>query len=353
MANKKIIYPVTVEKLEKIKGDYIMLIGGRSTGKSYSVKYKMIRDAYNSIEGGVCMSKFIYLRRFLDEIKDIFTQSYFDDIPVKELTNGAYNMVTVYRHEIFLGNMNEETGKETREILIGRVCALSWNTKYKSQVFQNYKYIVYEEIIADSYINNETKALFNFNSTVFRNDKGTCFLIGNLISRFNPYYREWNLTNALTQEENTIDTYKIDNVVIKLWRCPNGVNNKMVFGHAKKAVDGVEYETEVKPHLPKDIEEYNILYTVVLKHNDFMYLCELLNDKQNNITWYVQPKTTPVQKNTRVITKDYAISPLWSNSFRALTEGERTAFDLIRAGKVCYSDNLTGTEFEQIIDEYL
>ena len=47
--NKKIIHPVTVERLEKIQGDIIILNGGRNTGKSYSVKVLMLREAFKAI----------------------------------------------------------------------------------------------------------------------------------------------------------------------------------------------------------------------------------------------------------------------------------------------------------------
>lgn len=350
--NKKITYPVTVEKIEKIKGDFIILHGGRATGKSYSVKYKVLRDAYRSIKDGICTNRFIYLRRYYDETKDIFAQSYFADIPIKALTEDKYNTVIVYRHEIFLGNI-DENGKETKEILIGRVCALSYQVKYKSQVFKDYKTIVFEEFINDSYIQDETNKLFNFCSTVFRNNKGVCYMVGNLISRFNPYFRDWNLKNAINQKVDTIDTYIVDNVIIKCWMCPSALNNKMVFGHSKRAVDGVEYETSIHPHLKTEYDNCNLIYTVVLKHNSFMYLCELLQDERGYLFWYIQPKTTPIQKNTRVITKDFNTDTLYTTKFLPLNLNEQTIFDILKQGKVCFSDNLTGTEFTQIIDNYI
>lgn len=352
MANKKIIYPVTVEKLEKINADYIILHGGRNTGKSYSLKYKVLRDAYKAINNGICTDRFIYLRRYYDETKDIFAQSYFADIPIKALTDDKYNTVIVYRHEIYFGNIDDQ-GKETREILIGRVCALSYQLKYKSQVFANYKTICFEEFIGDTYINDETTKLFNFASTVFRGTKGTCYMVGNLISRYNPYFRDWGLTNALQQKPDTIDTYKVDNVIIKCWLCPSGTENKMIFGHAKKAIDGVEYETGIHPHLHCEYDECETIYTVVLKHINFMYLCEFMRDKNNNLFWYISPKTSPIQKHTRVVTSEFSAEPLYTKTFYPLTTQEQTIFNILKQGRVCYSDNLTGTEFTQLINDYI
>lgn len=351
MSNKKIVYPVTVEKINEIKGDYVILHGGRNSGKSYSIKYKILSEAFKSIKDGICNQRFIYLRRYYDETKDVFASAYFSDMPITAITDGKYNTVIVYRHEIFFGNIDDE-GKEIKECLIGRVCSVSFQTKYKSQVFKNYCTIVFEEFINDSYIVDEPTKLFNLCSTVFRDRKGTCYMIGNLVSRFNPYYREWELRNALSQQVNSIDTYIYNDVTIKCWLCPSSDKNKMVFGHAKRAIDGVEYETNIKPHLPGDRTEYDLLYTVVLCHGGFKYLCELLR-KGLYYIWYIQPKTTEVQKGTRVITKEFDPNPLYTSRFTPLFTGESAAFSLMKAGKVCYSDNLTGTEFEHIISEYI
>lgn len=350
--NKKIIHPVTVERLEKIQGDIIILNGGRNTGKSYSVKVLMLREAFKAInKNNICECKFIYLRRFHDDTKDIYSQTYFDDINISLITNGKYNSVIVYRHEIYLGNI-DENGKQTRDVNIGRVCSMTKVITYKSQVFANYKYIVFEEFVSDQYTVDEPNKLLNFMSTVFRDRKGVVYMIGNLVSRFNPYFREWELTGAMTQALDTIDSYRFEDVNIKVWRCPDGVNlNKMAFGHAKKAIDGVEYESTVQPHLDIDREQAQLIYTLVLQHNEIMYLMELLS-VDNNIIWYVSPKTTPIRKNTRVVTNKFTPDAITTNSFIGLNENEARAFDLLRRNKVCFSDNLTGTEFKQIIKFY-
>lgn len=350
--NKKIVYPVTVDKVDKIKGDIIILQGGRATGKSYSVKYKLVRDAYNSIKDGVCNSRFVYLRRYHDDTKDIYSQTYFDDIDIYTITNGTYNCIIVYRHEIYFGNINDK-GETTKEILIGRVLSITKYVQYKSQVFKNFKYVIFEEFISDTYQSDEPNKIFNILSSIFRNDKGICYMVGNNISRFNPYYREWGLTNALTQKIDTIDTYNIDGVTIKCWKCPSGQGlNKMIFGHAKQAVDGVTYETKPFPHLTHEIEDYDIIYTCVLKHNGFMYLLELLRYNLS-YTWYIQPKTTPVQNNTRVISKEYNIDVMYTDKFTPLNKNEAVIFEMLKSNKIAYSDNLTGTEFSQIVQEYL
>lgn len=350
--NKKITYPVTVDKLDKIKGDIIILQGGRATGKSYSVKYKLLRDTFRSIKDGICYERFFYLRRYHDDTKDIYSQTYFDDIDIYTLTDGKYNSVIVYRHEIFFGNIDAD-GNSSKEILIGRVLSITKYVQYKSQVFKNFKKGVFEEFISDNYQADEPNKIFNILSSIFRNDKGTLYMVGNNISRFNPYYREWCLNNALNQKIDTIDTYNIDDVVIKCWKCPDGKGlNKMIFGHAKQAIDGVTYETKPYPHLQHDLNEYEVIYTCVLKHENFMYLMQLMR-YNTSFTWYIQPKTSPIQAGTRVISSEYNIDALYSNKFAPISRNEAVIFELLKSNKVAYSDNLTGTEFSQIINNYM
>lgn len=354
--NKKIVYPVTIDKLDKIDNDadIIILQGGRATGKSYTVKYKLLREAFKSIESdGLCHERFFYLRRYHDDTKDVYSQTYFDDIDIYTLTNGKYNAVVVYRHEIYYGNI-EENGNITKEVLIGRVLSITKYVQYKSQVFKYFKRGVFEEFISDTYQSEEPTKIFNLLSTIFRNEKGVLYMVGNNISRFNPYYREWALTNATAQKINTIDKYEIDDMIIKCWKCPSGEGlNKMVFGHAKQAVDGVTYETKQFPHLQHEVEDYDIIYSCVLKHENFMYLMQLLRYNLS-YTWYIQPKTTPVQEGTRVISKEYNLNVYYTNKFSPLSKDEAVIFDMLKCNnKIAFSDNLTGTEFSQIINEYI
>ena len=76
---------------------------------------------------------------------------------------------------------------------------------------------------------------------------------------------------------------------------------------------------------------------------------EFLQHKQNtnDFTWYVTPKTTPIQNNTRVVANSYNINNMCTIGFVPLSTNEQIIFSLLKQGKVCFCDNLTGTEFKQ------
>ena len=80
-----------------------------------------------------------------------------------------------------------------------------------------------------------------------------------------------------------------------------------------------------------------------------LFLCNFLQSKKdpNNFTWHISPKNTPIQDNTRIVSNKYIFNPLATIGFKPLTAKEAKLFEFLRNQKICYSDNLTGTEFKQ------
>ena len=348
MSKKKIVYPVTYEKIKDIKGEYIILNSGRNAGKSYAVKKLIILDHLMKDK------KMMYIRRRKDEIKDK-DFDYFDDMPIKELTGGLYDAIGSYQKNIYFQVLDEKTGKFLNVKHIGRQFAVQSERAYRSHVYKDFTVGVFEEFVStDIYLVNEPDALLNLASTVLRSNHGTLYMIGNLTNRNNPYFRDWQLTNYGKQELDTIDYYNIDDVKIALYRCPDSVGlNKMTFGHSKKAMDGVEYESTPQPKLFDDIENFAVLYTMVFEYNDLRYLMQFLRHATDNrLVWYVQPKTTELQKNTRLITNKFvAGNPYATSGFVPLNGNERMIFGQIENNNICFSDNLTGTEFFKFYHE--
>ena len=352
MANKRKNY-VSADKIKKIECDYLLLLGERANGKSYASKSLILSECYrrNTVE-------FIYLRRFDLDIKDSVAVNYFADMPVYEITNGEYTCVDVFRKDIYFANVDENTGKVVRGRKIGHCHALSGAEHYKSLAFPKVEFIIFEEFISvdGHYLFNEPDKLQHYVSTIFRHKKGKVYLIGNTISRICPYYREWGLEKGLrSQKQGEVRYYKIDQTMIALYLTDSlNFNSGMFFGNIAKNITKGDYETFTLPHLPKPKFRYKVLYQFVLEYNEFKFLCELLQDqeKSNNVCWYVQPKTTEVQPKTRVISNIYNIDPWYSMTFRDLTPNEKQAVEILFNDQVCYSDNLTGTEFINIMKNF-
>ena len=353
MSNKKLNF-VKQETLKKLNGDYCIILGERSNGKSYAVKGLCIADAYKN------NNKFIYLRRWILDCKDSYCVNYFADVPVSAITDGEYTCIDVWQKKIYLSNVDEKTNKIKHGKLIGYCHALSESTRYKSQAFPDVTNIIYEEFIAEDarYIHNEPDRLEHYVSTIFRLEKHKIYLVGNTISRICPYFRDWELLEYIKkQKQGSIVDYTTDKTTITVYLTDSlNYNSGMFFGNIAKSITAGEYITQKQPHLEKRIREYNDLYQLVVKHNEFSFLCHLLQDKSesNNIIWYIEPKTTPIKDKTRVVSTEFNPSIYYSRNFKGRTENERQIFTMLRdLDKVCFSDNLTGTEFKQIIKEFI
>ena len=133
MSRKVIHY--SIDEIDKLGANVNLIWGERSNGKSYQVKHKKgiipylndverYVDNYND-KGKIIKlhqdygKRFILMRRFKEEINSQWIESYFSDVNIEELTDGEYNMVTLYRKEIYLTHYDVETHKSKRGAKIG------------------------------------------------------------------------------------------------------------------------------------------------------------------------------------------------------------------------------------------
>ena len=339
-----------ISEMLKTKAEYMMLLGQRSNGKSYQVKKTVLEDFYYN------GTKFIYLRRWKADIKQKEVSTYFDDIPISKFTNREYNSVKAMNGFIYLCKI--EDGVIVEKLEMGRYCALNEYERYKSQVFMNYKNIVYEEFITDSiYLNDEPKLLQQFVSTVARLEKIRVFLIGNTLTRVCPYFHEWCLENVLKQKQGTIEIYTYhmeDNVEVRIAveYCANTNNkNTMFFGQAARQIVTGEWDVKEVPKLPKQLYEYEKIYEVMVVYQAFKFVLELLvESKEGGIIIFVYPYTDK-RKIQRVITDEFSDKPYISNKLDIDKKPELLMLKALRMDKVCYSDNLTGSDFSKVIEK--
>ena len=339
-----------ISEMLKTNAEYMMLLGQRSNGKSYQVKKTVLEDFYFN------ETKFIYLRRWKADIKQKEVSTYFDDIPIAKYTNREYNSVRAMNGFIYLCKIEDGLIVEKREM--GRYCALNEYERYKSQVFMNYKNIVYEEFITDSiYLNDEPKLLQQFVSTVARLEKIRVFLIGNTLTRVCPYFHEWCLENVLKQKQGTIEIYKYhmeDNVEVKIAveYCANTNNkNTMFFGQAAKQIVTGEWDVKEVPKLPRQLYEYKKIYEVMVVYQAFKFVLELLIEpKEGGVIIFVYPYTSN-RKIQRVITDEFSDKPYISSKLDIDKKPELLMLKALRMDKVCYSDNLTGSDFSKVIEK--
>lgn len=353
--------------ITKIDAEYIIIIGSRTTGKSFAVKEDLIKRALENNE------QFAYIRRYKEDCKQYMIQEYFSDIicdkngvrHLEEWSKGQYNDILVDKQSIYLAHTDED-GKVTKGQKLGRMFGLSWATHYKSLSFPEITTAVYEEFVTDSaYLSDSEPSMFmNLISTIFREKRARVYLVGNNISRINPYLNEWQLTNLINgkQKLGTIDIYNqpytdedgnTETIRIAVYRTHStAFNSGMFFGNSAKNMMGGEWESSEQPKLKGRKTDYKSLYTVVLAYDKVSFLLEFMQELNNpcNFFWFCSPKNTPIQKGSRIVSNRYINSHLATIGFNPLTPKEAKAFKFLEQKKIVFSDNLTGTEFFQIFD---
>lgn len=357
--NKAKFQYVTEKQVRKLLKDaqYLLLLGERSNGKSYAAKTVAIRDAIKKND------LFIYLRRYDLDIKDNLCTRYFADWPVQEATDGEYTLIDVFRKSIYLANIDETTQKIKRGKKIGFCQSLSGAEHQKSLQYPEVKTIIYEEFLPKNaqYLYNEPDALQHHVSTIFRlRTDGKVILVGNTLTRICPYYKAWGMEKVRNMDLNSIEEFIFPNAygpdtTVRVYRTDSlGFNSGMFFGSSADNISGGAYEAEPHAHLPKSVRDYRQIYDMVIQHDYIMFYLQLLQDKDecNNIIWYVEPKTSPIKKGTRVISTEFSTDPMYSRFLVGLTPNEEQIFQILRSGKICYADDLTGTEFESILSNF-
>lgn len=345
---KKTYYDIT--NILGTKAQYMLLIGKRANGKSYQVKKTCLENAWKN------KRKFVYLRRWKEDIKVKAVSAYFDDFKgsrISKITDGEYDRVIVWSGSIYFGRENEK-GEIERSEEIGRYCALNEAERYKSWSFVDYDYIVYEEFITDGlYLNDEPRILQQFISTVARLETMTVFLVGNTLTRVCPYFSEWGLEGVLKQTIGTIEIYHYhteDGVIdIAVEYCANTNNgNTMFFGQSAKQIISGEWDTNDYPRLPQHREYYDKVYSVLVEYQSFRFIIDLLVEpKDGGLLCFVYPHTSD-KRPLRTITDKFSDNPFTTNSLNTSNKVEARMLQCFKNNKVCYSDNLTGTDFSHI-----
>lgn len=349
----------SAERIEKVDADYKMLLGGRNIGKSYDVKKNRVLK--------YCIDnnkEFVYLRRWDRDIKNSNVENYFADLNIKEIAP-AYSAVRVWQGKIFLCNYNEKGGAIDNK-LIGWVHCLTSHERYKSQMFPQVDHVIFEEFITDNvYLPNEPDILQDYVSTIFRERRGTVWLIGNTISHLCPYFSEWQLgekvlrlkTHEIAIFENTTPVMTEDgetDIVVKVAVEMCGAENvfsKMAFGQSASMI----VKNEWKNKLCARVDEYilidsKVLYSLYCIYDNLQFKLEL-REYKGNAFWYVMPFTKHLQRptETRIIQKEPSPYYLHTTKFIGLSENESKAFSLLKQGKVFYCSNSCGTDFSQVL----
>lgn len=215
---------------------YNLIIGNRSSGKSYGLKLRVIK---NFKEKG---QQFVYLRRFKDEL-DKSKDSYFDDII---LDNAFPDDKITYDSDCYFLNGQ----------LMGYAMALTKAKDYKSSSYPNVWIIVFEEFIIEEtgfthYLKNEVELFLGFYMSIDRYRGCKVFFLGNNYTMFNPYTLFWDL--KLPYNSNIVKAKK-GRVLLEMVNNKSFIDERMKtdFGMIVEGTPFADYAIQNKSRMDND-----------------------------------------------------------------------------------------------------
>ena len=346
------------KKLRKVKCDYYFIIGQKSNGKSFDVKSLLIKEA---LKDG---RRFAYMRRWFPDRTASKVERYFTDDKLFIVNDySPYTEVQAYTDTIYLGNRTEQ-GKKTKEFIIGYSVGLSSEQHYASMPFPEVYNILFEEFITDTgYFGqgtDEVELFLRMCSTIFRERKDTCvYMLGNTISRFCPYFTVFGIDINKLEKGNIyyfeyIDKENDNIIKIGLEWCDNIVNNKIVFGKSAKMINKGEWLTSNVPIVNRNTRQDKLLFKYYVKKENSIYKCLVLNGDNNEPYIFVYPYNdeSKIKSSDRYFTDNIEMQSIChcANLTKSLT-CDILLNEIYKLNRICYSDSLTGTEFETIRNE--
>lgn len=351
-----------IDKIKKINADYNILLGERSNGKSFAVGEELLINAWEKD------MHFAFMRRWQTEVRPVKIEKYFEDKynRIFDITNGECNCIQVRREEIFFAFNDGESIHNVKKC--GEVMYLSGYVHFKSLSYPKVTDLIFEEFVPEDGIylgEDEVDQLMSLVSTIARRRRIRVWMIANTISRMCPYFTEWQLKNIPKQKQGTIDTYEYESpdqfeedgshviITIAVEFCENsGNNSKMFFGNKASMITNGAWKCKATPRLPHLYREYDIVYGIYVRYADLSYNMELLQYKSDNSYMiYVYPAKK--QKYRRCIQSKLSSDIMTTDKLYQLTIGDKYLLSYLKLNKIAYSDNLTGSEFEEILNKIL
>ena len=242
--------------------------------------------------------------------------------------------------------------------------ALSTEQNYAGASYLDVDDIIFEEFMSrTAYLPNECNKLMNLYATVDRKRLTTrLWLVGNTISRVCPYIYEWDLHNLISkQKQGTIEVKEIDDTIpenppikIAIEYCESTGQSSGTIGSNAKMINIGAWETKPQPHLPKSYNEYTCLYRFGFQYQNFRFISELIKDNTtHDIVWFITPYNKDFTDNMLVISDVIKPSKLWQRDIYNISIKNNKLRELLstfKENKIFYANDLTGTDFKQVID---
>ena len=334
--------------IKEYNPQYTLIYGQRSNGKSWSVKELVIDRFCKTGE------KFLYVRRYDQDLKAKAAARYFEDFIVegglKKWSKGKYKNIAAYSSEYIA----IPSDKEGEKVVCGYYIPLSTSgERLKSQAFPDVTTIIFEEFLTHRvYLEDEFAILSNLVSTVARNRLVNVIMIGNTVSRVCPYFPEMGINDITDMDQGTHKIYhqfnqRGDCTDILCVHTPevevkSDSGRSMFFGRPSKMILSGEWDIMDYPRRPKG--EYETHYEICLNFPQFNFIMQFQTGEDETPILFVYPNKHNRHVD-RILQDEISADPMITRNLREDIRVEPMIHSLWMQGKVFYSDNLTGNDF--------
>lgn len=356
----------SLKKILEKKCQYNIIIGERSTGKTYSVEELILKNYCESGKQGAI------LRRYHEDFKGKRGQAFFEALVsnglVEKYSNGVWTGIYYYSGRWYLCRRNEKTPekviKDEKPFCYG--FALTEMEHDKSTSYPDITTIMFDEFITRTgYLVDEFVLFMNCLSTIIRyRDDVTIFMLGNTVNKDCPYFAEMGLNHIGNMTPGTIDVYNYGDSKLKVaveftgsgkFQRHKPSDFYFAFDNSRlKMITNSVWELGIYPHKPVDFVPKDIKFIFFIKYNQEILQCEVINKERYNFI-FIHKKTTEIRKPEKELIFDTEANPL-GNINRKINQGmgkiskiTTKIIQYIRNEKVFFGDNQTGEVFRNYL----
>lgn len=344
----------SLKRIHKTKATYYMIIGERSSGKTYAVLEEIIKNFCETGKQGAI------IRRYEEDFRQKRAASMFAGLDsngvIAKYSGGKYNHI-VYRNGAWYPAMGEKVFEKP----IAYRFSLASMEHDKSTSYPDINIILLDEFATRTgYLRDEFVLFMNVISTIVRlRDDVRIYMCANPVNQYCPYFAEMGITRIKDMKAGDLDVYTYGesdlSVAVEFVggnKTKKPSDRYFAFDNPRlKMITHGAWEIPTYPHAPESIKPKDIKHVILVLFDGETIQGDLVKNN-NRMYLFFHRKTTDIKDIEKDTIYADTVSPLrnWSNNIlRPRNKIEEIITNLIVTEKVFYQDNMVG----EIVNNYL
>ena len=349
-----------IRKLIQCNSEYLIAFGEKSNGKSTACQMVLC------ISYWLFDAQSVLLRLYNEDFLKGRAEKMFKGIPkgfISDLTNNEWEDIKYKNYGWYFIKID----KEKNEIIWDekpfcfRQCILNAGSSFQ---MPDVELILFDEFIRKDTQRNVPDEFVEFEtvvSTIKRNKTSLqIFMCGNSVSYHSIYWIEMGLKNIRNQKQGSIDTYTYGSsslsVSVEYCETPKGKdkesNKYFAFNNPKlEMISNGRFQLDIYPHLPIKYKSKDIVLSYYIKHDSFMFQCDIVSKDTSTFTYIHDELDKTVDFNSDIIYSmdEDSRGNVNKNISKCLYPWMKVIWNFYPMHKVFYKNN----EIGDIVNNYL